>query len=108
MCPKDSSNPDNIFKSLIAPKNLASVVQRLHPLTPSAIWSRNGRIANRNVSRLRWIGSMADIIHQFVCDRDFIECRRGAQHDDPRHNLVVQSGLYYEKYGLIIPWNQVR
>lgn len=40
---------------------------------------------------------MADIIHEFVCDRDFIKCRRGAQHDDPRHNLVVQSGLYYEK-----------
>lgn len=89
------SNANDIFKCLIAPKNLTSIIQRLHPLTPSPIWSRNGRIANRNASRLKWIGSMTDIIHKFVCHRDFIECRCGAQHDDPRHYLVLQSGFYY-------------
>ena len=92
-----------MFKCLIAPKNLAPVVQRLHPLIPTAIWSWNGGIANGNMSRLRWIGSMADIIHELVCDRDFIKCRRGAQHDDPRHDLVVQSGPRFGKYGREIP-----
>jgi hypothetical protein len=92
-----SSNPDNVFESLIAPKNLASVVQMLHPLIPSAMWSRNGRVTNENVSRLRWIGSMTNNLHEFVCDRDFIEYRHGAQHDDAWHNLVVQSGLCYGK-----------